>query len=64
MSHLNKLVTLGGSVARNVNNFNNDNRRNVNANNDWSNGSEMTLAYNLWVLFLFLSILLLYEKRQ
>jgi len=41
---LSKRVTFCGSLARNVNNYNNDNRRDVNANNEWQNGSEMTLA--------------------
>jgi len=56
---MSKRVTLGGSLARNVNNYNNDNRRNVNANDNWSKASEMTLACNLWGLFLFLLISLL-----
>jgi hypothetical protein len=53
---LSKRVTLCGSFARNLNDNNYNNRRNVNANNDWHNGSEMTLAYNLGILFLFLLI--------
>lgn len=56
---LSKRVTLGGSLGRG-NNWNDDNReRNVNANDNWSNASEMTLAYNLGILFLFLLIFLL-----
>jgi hypothetical protein len=41
---LSKRVTLGGSLARNVNNYNIDNRRDVNANDNWSKASEMPLA--------------------
>lgn len=59
----NKRVTLGGPLGRG-NNWNDDNRRrNVNANNDWSDDSEMTLAYNLGILFLFL-IVVSYEELQ
>ena len=48
---LNKRVTLGGPVGLG-NNWNDDNRRrNFNANNDWSDDSEMTLAYKLGNLF-------------
>jgi hypothetical protein len=51
-----KRVTLGGPLARNFNDHNNDNRRNVNANDNWSKASEMTLACNLLGLFLFLPV--------
>ena len=39
---------MGGPLGRGNNNFNNDNRRNVNANDNWSSDSEMTLTYNAW----------------
>jgi len=56
---LGKRVTLGGSLARNVNDYNNGDRRNVNANDDWSKASEMTPACNLRGLSLFLLISLM-----
>jgi hypothetical protein len=56
---LSKRVTLGGSLACNVNDYNNDNRRNVNANDNWSKASKMTLACNLRDLSLFLPMFLM-----
>ena len=61
---LSKRVTLVGPLGRG-NNWNHDNRRrNINANDNWSNDAEMTLAYNLGILFLLLFLLLFYEELQ
>jgi hypothetical protein len=67
-----KRVTLVGPVGRDDNNFNNRSsvwlilqkcqccceRRNVNANDNWSNASEMTLTYDVWGLMFFFILLL------
>lgn len=55
--HLSRRVTFGGLLRRGNNNFNDNNRRNVNLNNQPSNRFEMTLLACILVLFYFFYVI-------